>query len=360
MDETNFEVWSKHEARSKNIDANKFPLVSIVSVSYNSAKFNKKYFDSINSQTYENIEVILVDNNSNDNTVEEAKKLLRIGKIIDSKINSGLPAGINTAVNNSSGYYVCIIGHDVWLESDCIGKLVTEAQKNSNAIYVPQQRSYDGLNFLSCGIAVDVFGYPARAYTPDGKKKIRQIFTADNGIFLTKDNFNKLGGMDEEHFLFAEDIDLSWKAQLLNFSVIPVSDAILHHFSGGSIGIGGFPKDSKYKTNVSRRYLAERNIIRNILKNYEWKNVLWILPLYITINIVEVFALIVSGQFGVSYKAYLKAYIWNIQNIKSTLNKRRYIQKIRILSDSEIMKLMIKMPSKFLALMELGIPAVSQ
>ncbi|MBU1017216.1 glycosyltransferase [Patescibacteria group bacterium] len=350
------EIFEKY---SHKLDKSEGPLVSIITTSYRNEKFNEKYFDSIDKQTYKNIEIIFVDSASPDNTVKEAKTLIKRGKIVVSKDNIGCPAGLNLAAKESLGKYVCVVGPDVWLDKDCIRLLVESAEKKEGAIYVPWQMSYDGKIFLSCGIAADLFGYPERAYTPDGKKQVRKIFSADNGIFLTRKNYIKLGMMDEEHFLFAEDVDLSWKAHLLGMSVIPIPESILYHFSGGSVGIGGFPKGGKYQTTTSRRYLAERNIIRNILKNYRWWNIIWVLPYYMLINIAEMFALIFSGQARTITETYIKAYIWNIKNYKSMLKKRRHIQRIRTVGDFKVMELMSKVPGKFYALLELGIPKVS-
>jgi len=352
------EVFEKYQPGFNKL---KGPLVSIVTTAYKNETFNKKYFDSVNKQTYKNVETIFVDSASPDNTVEEAKALIKRGKVIASKDNIGCPAGLNLAAKEALGKYVCVIGPDVWLDKDCIRLLVEAAEKKEDAIYVPWQMSYDGKEFLSCGIAADLFGYPERAYTPDGKKQIRQVFYADNGIFLTRKNYVKLGMMDEEHFLFAEDVDLSWKAHMLGMPVIPIPKSVLYHFSGGSVGIGGFPKGGeKYQTTTNRRFLAERNIIRNILKNYKWWNIIWVLPYYVLINIAEMFALILSGQASAITETYIKAYIWNIKNYKSMLRKRKHIQRIRTVGDFEVMKLMGKVPGKFYALLELGIPKVSR
>ena len=349
------EIFEKYQPGFKKSEE---PLVSIVTTAYKTEKFNKKYFDSINRQTYKNVETIFVDSASPDNTVNDAKNLIKRGKIISSKDNIGCPAGLNLAAMGASGKYICVIGPDVWLDKDCVRLLVEAAEKREDAIYVPWQMSYDGETFLSCGIAADLFGYPERAYTPDGKKQIRKVFSADNGIFLTRKNYIKLGMMDEEHFLFAEDVDLSWKAHMLGMPVIPVPKSRLYHFSGGSVGIGGFPKGGKYQTTTFRRYLAEKNIIRNILKNYEWWNVIWILSYYVLINVAEMLALIISGQASAITETYIKAYIWNIKNYRSMLKKRQHIQSIRTVGDYAVMKLMGKVPGKFYALLELGIPKV--
>jgi hypothetical protein len=147
----------------------------------------------------------------------------------------------------------------------------------------------------------------------------------------------------------------------MGMKVIPVYDSVVYHFSGGAVGIGGYPgSKERYVTNSNRRFLAERNIIRNILKNYSPINLLWVLPYYLSINIMEITALVVTGQAISAYRSYIKAYVWNIRNIRNTLEKRSQIQNIRTVSDKKVLQNMYLFPHKFLALLELGIPKVNQ
>lgn len=350
------EVFKKYEPE---FDKRNPPLVSIVTTAYKNEKFNKKYFDSVNGQTYKNIEVIFVDNLSPDNTASDAKKKLKNGKIVVSKINTGCAGGNNLGALEAKGKYIFLLGPDTWIDKEGVKLLVEKAEKNENAIYAPRQMTYDGSEFIGCGVAADLFGYPARAYTRNGKKQIRRVFYADgSGVFITRKNYLKLGMMDEETFLFAEDVDLSWKAHLIDLEVIPVYSSIIYHWSGGAVGIGGYPKDKIYETAFQRRFLAERNIIRNILKNYKWWNILWVLPFYLLVNLLEMIALTVTGQFSAILKTYFKAYIWQIKNIKSTLIKRKAIQRVRTVGDLTVMKKMYFFPHKFLAFLELGVPKI--
>lgn len=354
----NRDIYSKYEKDFPNLSE---PLVSIVTTAYKNERFNERFFDTVNNQTYKNIEVIFVDNLSSDNTTEDAKKRLKNGKIITSKINLGCAGGNNLGALEANGKYIFLLGPDTWSDENCVKNLVENAEKNDDFIYTPKQFTYDGKEFISCGVAVDIFGYPARTYTRDGNTQLKRIFYADgSGVFIKKANYLKVGMMDEETFLFAEDVDLSWKAHMLGFDVIPVPSARIYHWSGGSVGIGGYPKggSGSYVTNSHRRFLAERNIIRNMLKNYSWWNVWWVLSYYFFINIAEMIALILTGQFGAISETYIKAYIWNIKNIRLTLKKRKYIQSVRILSDLKVMKRMYFIPHKFYALLELGVPKV--
>jgi len=340
----------------------KEPLVSIVTTAYKNERFNQKYFDSVNNQSYPNIEVIFVDSLSPDNTVVDAQKRIKRGQVVVSPTNAGCAAGNNLGVLNATGKYIFLLGPDTWTDPKCVELLVKAAEKDDEQIYTARQMTYDGKEFISCGIAADIFGYPARTYSRDGKKRLKKIFYADGtSVFMKRENYIKIGMMDEVTFLFAEDVDLSWKAHLMGMSVIPVFDSVIYHFSGGSVGIGGYPNSKeKYVTNSNRRFLAERNIIRNILKNYSIWNVWWILLYYFCINIVEAVALVLTGQASSAYNSYFRAYVWNIKNIKSTFSKRKQIQQIRTVGDIEVMKNMYFLPHKILAFLELGVPKVTK
>ena len=337
------------------------PLVSIVTPAYNNEKFSEKYFESISNQTYKNIEVIFVDNNSSDGTVESARKLMKNGKILVSKINTGVAGGSNLGVLEASGKYVLLLNSDTWLDSRCVETLVRVAEGGGAPVLAPRQVAYDGSYFISCGIATDIFGYPVRTYTADGSKKLRRIFYADGaGIFVSRGVYLRVGSLDEESFLYHEDVDFSWKCHLVGLNVEPVFGAVVYHRVSAAVGSGGFPQNGKvYYTGYNRRYLAERNIIRNILKNYSWWNVVWILPYFILVNVFEIIGLTLTGQFTAVYKTYLKAYWWNVTNFNSTWKRRKAIQSIRTIGDGQILKIMYLTPSKLRGFFEIGIPRIN-
>ena len=109
-------------------------LVSILVPVYNTDKYLSKCLDSICNQTYSNIEIIVVNDGSKDNSyaiMEEFQKRDRRIKIY-SKQNEGLPATRNYCFDKSSGEYILHIDSDDWIENSCVEKLV-EAAVNNNA-----------------------------------------------------------------------------------------------------------------------------------------------------------------------------------------------------------------------------------
>lgn len=136
-------------------------------------------------------------------------------------------------------------------------------------------------------------------------------------------------------------------------------EAVVYHYSGGSLP-GGAAKNARYETNHFRRYLGERNMLRNLLKNYSASSLLWVLPTYVIVNIAEMLLFAVIGRVDVAYRCYLKAWWWNITQLHDTLRQRRIIQSSRTVNDREILRHMELTIGKFHALRRMGIPQFSR
>jgi hypothetical protein len=128
---------------------------------------------------------------------------------------------------------------------------------------------------------------------------------------------------------------------------------VLHY--GGATVTGGVVKNQQYVTSYFRRYLNEKNIIRNIIKNYSFPLGIPLLAMLIIIHTLEMIVLAILGKFK-AVKCYLDAYWWNIAHIKSTLQYREKVQRERTVSDSEILKRVYWSYSKLIAFKNLGFP----
>ena len=122
---------------------NNQPLVSIIVITYNSSKFVLETLNSAKSQTYHNIELIVSDDSSTDETVDVCKKWIDKNRerfvratIISSESNTGIPANINRGVNISRGFWIkCIAGDDL-LADDCIAELIYYISTQRDDIYI--------------------------------------------------------------------------------------------------------------------------------------------------------------------------------------------------------------------------------
>ena len=328
--------------------------ISIVIVAYNSATYIVPCLESIYEQEVNfHFEVIVLDNASADETVSIIKNLFPQVKLIESGENQGFARGNNSAVSQSCLDNIFLLNPDTKLSKGALTDLYKEIEKceSQKAIILPMQLNYDTGQFLNCGLGLDIFGFPIN----EGVKA--NFFYADGAaIFMRKADFVELGMFDEVMFLIQEDVDLSWKARLLGFSLIRAENIVIFHKSGHSIDDQA-DKSKSFSSSRFRRYYGERNSIRNMLKNYSISNLIWILPITATIVLVEIlmFTLIGNPKAGMSY---VQAYYWNIINIRDTMKKRKWIQNRRTVGDFVILGAMYKGSAKLKLLLQVGIPRV--
>lgn len=114
------------------------PLVSVTVITYNSAKTVLDTLESIKAQTYQNIELIISDDCSTDDTVEICKEWIDINQsrfirslFIESRENTGIPANLNRAESNAQGEFVKEIAGDDYLDKDYLKIMVDYLEKNN-------------------------------------------------------------------------------------------------------------------------------------------------------------------------------------------------------------------------------------
>lgn len=168
----------------------KNPLVSVIIPTKNSAQFLEKCLISIKKQTYKNIEIIVVDNNSTDNT----KKIAR--KYADKVFNRGpeRSAQRNFGAKNSRGEYLLFIDSDMELTSRVVSECVDTVTKNTalKALVIPEKSIGEGF-WAECKALERSF--------------YENISWMEAARFFRRSIFNKLKGYDE-HFTGSEDYDL--------------------------------------------------------------------------------------------------------------------------------------------------------
>ena len=182
----------------------------------------------------------------------------------------------------------------------------------------------------------------------------RYILTAFACLFLSRDDFFELGLFDGMLFMFYEEVDLCWRAQLMGFKIIPCTQSKLYHYYGGTAKIKLNHKQ-QYVTSYFRRFLNEKNAIRNLIKNYSFPLVIILLPTLLFFHSIEMLVFVLSGDIEAAL-CYLKAYWWNFFCINDTLKYRKIVQSKRTVSDFELMKRMYWKYSKFELFLKFGLP----
>ena len=189
-----------------------FPLVSIIVVTYNSESTIVETLDSAISQSYENIEIIISDDCSKDNTVSVVKTWLKqneksvIGgiKLLESEKNQGVCRNFNKAINSSTGQYIKIIAGDDKLFANCCSDFVNYVKEHPTANFVTSYlKVYDGIfsedncvNKNSYRRRLPIFDKAANVQL---KQMAYKLFVSAATMFFSRSLFDKVGGFDERY-----------------------------------------------------------------------------------------------------------------------------------------------------------------
>lgn len=337
--------------------------ISIITVINNGVSFLDKYFETIAQSNFLGIEIILADSDLLLDTPRKIANYQRKYKnnftitLLQSKNRIGFSKGNNMGVEKASGKYIFLLNPDTKLDRSCLNYLFKNAESISEKdfIIIARQKNYLTGEFLIDGVCVDIFGFPYKIYNAYHPYATKPPFYCDGAaIFMPRQTFYHLGGFDDDMFVFAEDVDLSWKAHLLGVPLYNEPQAIVYHFGGGTLK--GGPRHKKvYVTSYFRRYLGERNAQRNILKNYKLINLFWVVPIYVSINLGEILVFLLMGKYKVAFQ-YIRAWWWNITTFKSMLKKRAWIQKRRRIGDLAILRKLYFGSGKFNAFIHIRTP----
>ena len=309
------------------------PLVSVIINNWNGKEDTIRAINSFLNSSYKNIEIIFVDMDSEDGSFEEISKIKGV-KAIQAGANLGFGNGVNLGYKYSKGDFIFTCDADVEVGKDCFKKLVEAAEKNPEiSIFAPVEYNREDRRTIQLlGMSIDFLGYPYPMHHKINLENIedKQIFYfSGSSLFIRREVIENIGLFDKDIFMFAEDLDFCWRAQLAGYKFKLVKDADFYHKGGAKVG----DKKEKLTYNVVRkRYWTEKNLFHNMLKNFQVYTLILNLPFYFCSSLAEIIFFLAQGKPAVSV-SYVKAWLWNIKNLDKIIKKRRDIRKIRKVSD---------------------------
>lgn len=220
---------------------NKNPLVSIVIPTKNSGLFLENCLMSIKEQSYKNIEVIIVDGHSTDNTIATAKKYKAKVLQFDPKLPQGkfdAPHRRNFGVKIAKGEYVYYIDADYELKPNVVKECVIICLRGADAAIVP-------LNTIGVGLWAQAKSLERRCYFGDE--------TVEAPRFFKKSVWKKVGGLDESLGGGGDDWDLYQKL-LDNHFKIGRTKTVVNHNEGKLKLSRQFKKAFMYGKDVIRYF----------------------------------------------------------------------------------------------------------
>ncbi|WP_159474333.1 glycosyltransferase family 2 protein [Dyadobacter sp. 3J3] len=225
--------------------------VSVIIVNYNTSALLNDCLTSVYTKTLGiKFEVIVVDNNSVDESVRSVRENFSDVKLIESKKNLGFGKGNNLGNSIASGKYLFYLNSDTILINNAIKILFEFMEKeDSNNVACCGGNLYheDGKPNFSYSIRFpSLFGiilYRAHLSSFFGHssfndtsvtKKVAIVIGAD--MMISKEKFDLIGGFDPQYFMYVEEGDLQYRFHKKGWSSMSVPDAKIIHKQGASSG----------------------------------------------------------------------------------------------------------------------------
>lgn len=322
---------------------NKEPLVSVIIVNYNGKRFLPEFFDSLFKQTYKNFEVIFVDNNSTDNSVNYVRQNYPRVRIIENEDNSGYAEGNNIGYKNSKGEFILVINNDTILKEDLIEKMLKAFDEIPNlGTAQPMVKLMNEKEKLdACGSfwTNTGFNYHYGIY----KKASLSIYHNSFPVYgikgmcmmIPQKVIEKIGLFDPDFWCYFEETDFCHRLWLAGYECWYYPKTFIYHHMGGT---------SRKKSSYIIQYHSFKNRLCSYLKNLGSMEMIKVLPIYFCFNFAWSMAFLLKldvQNFLVVYRAIW----WNVAHFGETMAKRKKIQKgMRKKTDQEIFSIVQKNP----------------
>ena len=312
--------------------------LGVVILNWNGENLIKKFLPSVIKYTPIIHNIYLIDNGSNDDSVEFIRSNFNRVKIIQLDKNYGFAKGYNIGLKNIDDDILCLLNNDVEVSENWTEEILKQfaAEPNTAVIQPKLKDYYNKSNFDYAGAAggfLDKYGYPycnGRIYNnvevdKNQYDKTREIFWACGACFFIRNNiFKKFGGFDDVYWAHFEEIDLCWRLQNHGFKIRFNAKSIVYHANGGTLN----------HNNPNKTYLNYRNMLFTITKNSKNNLFFLLIEKFFIDLIIAVYTLFNKGimHFVAIIKAYLSFYKHINLLIKFRKNNKREIKHYKIRS----------------------------
>ena len=311
------------------------PRVSVIIPSFNRCDLAVRCLESLYRQRFLDFETIVVDDASTDDTVAVLQTDFPQVTVLRQARNAGFAVAVNAGLRQARGEWVFLLNNDVTLEADCLQRLLDAAKAQQADMAAPLILWADTPDAVySAGDRIGVNGRPEsigfRAPL-EGFVFPKRIFgvTAAAGLYR-RAIAERIGLLDEDFVAYFEDADWCFRARLAGFRAILAPEARAYHIGSASI-------EGKTWWRSAQCY---RNHALLVLKNMPFPLLVRYMPQLLRERAHQMRSACTSARaaFGAAKALRIVAAAWFslLIRLPGVLRKRHAIQKLRILSVSEI------------------------
>jgi len=322
-------------------------LVSIIIVNWNGLGWLKMSLPALARQTYKNVETILVDNASTDQSIEWTKKNYPKVRIVKNKKNEGFSEGNNVGYRVARGEYILLLNNDTKVKPDFIQQIVATLTSSADIggaqcklllMDDPTKLDAAGAFFTQTGFLLH-WGFGKK--DADKYDATENLYTAKGAaVIFTRKALKKVemnnSMFDPSYFAYFEETDLCHRIWLSGRRIVYAPASIVYHKMGGT---------STGMDNSFIQYHSFKNRICTYLKNLSTWELIKLLPVHLAMCEFFAFTSFVKGKIALSMAIHRSIW-WNIAHLGETWSKRRYIQDvIRQVPDSSFLPSVTRWPS---------------
>ncbi len=367
--------------------------MSIIILNWNGWRDTIECLESVYCQTHSDFDVVVVDNGSTDKSFEQIlawakQRLIQVRELSDrsrktkngaditikeakadegwsfhgpsarderdltiirNAHNCGFAGGSNVgldfAMTRFNPDFLLLLNNDAVLEPDFLDCILEFADRNRRMAIIQGKvlRYYHPDEIDSTGLLADIFGTTS---SRGGCQRDSGQFDSfvDRGFFYASgaamvirrdflERFEGGGPFDSKLFAYHEDLDICWLARLMNFKIGYCPAARCFHKGSRSL---------REDVLVTKVYLAQRNNLRVLMKNYSVPYLAAILPVAITIDTLMAILSALYHKNGAFIRTLAQSLAWNCRNLADTWTRRKWVQGRRLAADREILGYMVR------------------
>tara|TARA_Y100001936_G_scaffold198335_1_gene199409 strand:- start:2354 stop:3394 length:1041 start_codon:yes stop_codon:yes gene_type:complete len=308
---------------------NEKPLVSIIVLNYNAGKLLLDCITSLKKSTYKNMEILVVDNISSDDSHTKCKEKFSDIKLIQNNENLGYCGGNNVGIKHANGEFIVILNPDTIVEKKWLEELFIAYNKYGDGLYQPKIISLNEPGVIqSTGNMIHIFGFGfARDKGKniiDKKENIEKVgYASGTCLFTSRKVIEKVGLLDEFLFLYHDDLDFGWRAAQMGINSYYVPKSKIFHAESYSLQ---WSSKKFYWLERNRKYCLRIHYSKETYKKMGFS--LMLVDLFVWIFYIS------KGFLGAKIRAEL-----DILKNKEIIEEKYFeLQSKKIIPDKELMK----------------------
>jgi len=312
------------------------PRVSVIIPNWNGARFLRMCLDSLRRQTYRDFETIVVDNASTDESVELMRRDYPEVRLVCLPENLGLTGGVNAGIREALGEIIVLFNNDTEADEDWLAELAAALAAHPEAgMAATKMRLFDRRSVIhSAGDTYRADGIPGNrgVWEEDAGQYDEDVWVfgpCGGAAAYRRSLLDEIGLFDEDLFMYCEDVDMAWRAQLAGHRCIFAPRAIIYH----RLSATGGGKIASFHTGRNTIYVIAKDYPGDLLRKH-WRDIIraqW-----------KIARDALAAWRGEAARARLRGILAGIARIPLALRKRKEVQRARRVTTEYLEQILVK------------------